>query len=153
MKKTKPMPSYSHPKNKLYFVKTKFLPGPGWSSRPKPLAKVTPPHLPGSGPDPRRVRFNHSKPGNLIRVRIRQPPTKLNFRFARRTSNVRSRLELRSDRRKTSGKRVSDDVQLSIFRRRKNFFGVNKSKVANRPKCVFRSFAAIPAKFEGRTDV
>ena len=46
------------------------------------------------------------------------PPTKLNFRFARRTSNVRSPLEFRSDRRETSGKRVSDDLQLSIFWRR-----------------------------------
>ena len=31
---------------------------------------------------------------------------------------------LRSDRHETSGKRVSDDLQLSIFRRRKFFFGI-----------------------------
>ena len=36
-----------------------------------------------------------------------------------RTSNVRLPLELRSDRPQTLGKRVSDDLQLSIFRRQK----------------------------------
>ena len=40
----------------------------------------------------------------------------------RRTSNVRLPLELRSDRRETSATRVSDDLQISIFRRRKFFF-------------------------------
>ena len=38
------------------------------------------------------------------------------------TSNVRAPLELGSDRHETSGKRVSDDLQLSIFRRRKICF-------------------------------
>ena len=28
MRETQPMPSYSHPKNELFFVKTKFWPGP-----------------------------------------------------------------------------------------------------------------------------
>ena len=40
----------------------------------------------------------------------------------RRTSNVRLPLELGSDRRETSATRVSDDLQISIFRRRKFFF-------------------------------
>ena len=44
-------------------------------------------------------------------------------RRRRRTSNVRLPLELRSDRRETSATRVSDDLQISIFRRRKMFFG------------------------------
>ena len=46
-----------------------------------------------------------------------------NCRQRRQTSNVRLPLELRSDRRETSATRVSDDLQISIFRRRKNFFG------------------------------
>ena len=41
----------------------------------------------------------------------------------RRTSNVRLPLELRSNRRETSATRVSDDLQISIFRRRKICFG------------------------------
>ena len=41
-----------------------------------------------------------------------------NCRQRRQTSNVRLPLELRSDRRETSATRVSDDLQLSIFRRR-----------------------------------
>ena len=44
-------------------------------------------------------------------------------RRRRRTSNVRLPLELRSDRHETSATRVSDDLQISIFRRRKIFFG------------------------------
>ena len=40
-------------------------------------------------------------------------------RRRRRTSNVRLPLELRSDRRETSATRVSDDLQISIFRRNK----------------------------------
>ena len=43
----------------------------------------------------------------------------------RRTSNVRLPLELRSDRHETSATRVSDDLQISIFRRRIFFFGKN----------------------------
>ena len=39
-----------------------------------------------------------------------------------RTSNVRLPLSLRSDRHETSAIRVSDDLQISIFRRRKFFF-------------------------------
>ena len=66
---------------------------------------------------PRNVALIRSYPQAHL-----QPPTKLNFRFARRTSNVRSHLELRSDRRETLGKRVSDDLQLSIFRRWKFVF-------------------------------
>merc|ERR1712078_932199 len=45
-----------------------------------------------------------------------------NCRQRRQTSNVRLPLELRSDRRETSATRVSDDLQISIFRRRKMFF-------------------------------
>ena len=41
------------------------------------------------------------------------------------TSNVRLPLELGSDRRETSATRVSDDLQISIFRRRKIFFRKN----------------------------
>ena len=47
-----------------------------------------------------------------------------------RTSNVHSPLQLGSDRRETSGKRVSDDLQLSIFRRRKNFFEIFFEKIS-----------------------
>ena len=47
-----------------------------------------------------------------------------------RTSNVRSPLELGSDRHETSGKHVSDDLQLSIFRRRKNFFEIFFEKIS-----------------------
>ena len=53
-----------------------------------------------------------------------------------RTSNVRSPLELGSDRHETSGKRVSDDLQLSIFWRQKNFF-----------KIFFRIFSTIFSHF------
>ena len=46
-----------------------------------------------------------------------------NCRQRRQTSNVRLPLELRSDRRETSATRVSDDLQLSIFRRWKKQIG------------------------------
>ena len=59
---------------------------------------------------------NHRIPTNPHDVVIiyapRVPPRR------RRTSNVRLPLELRSDRRETSATRVSDDLQISIFRRR-----------------------------------
>ncbi len=60
-------------------------------------------------------------------VRQKKKPVKLgwpNGRRRRRTSNVRLPLELGSDRRETSATRVSDDLQHSIFRRRKFFFGI-----------------------------
>ena len=40
------------------------------------------------------------------------------------TMNGRLPLEHGSDRRETLAKRVSDDLQLFIFRRRKTFFGI-----------------------------
>ena len=55
-----------------------------------------------------------------------------------RTSNVRSPLELGSYRHETSRKRVSDDSQLSIFRRRKFFFDFFSKKIR-----VFRDFRLI----------
>ena len=38
MRETKPMPSYSQPKNKLYFVKSNFCSGAPWST---PLGRLT----------------------------------------------------------------------------------------------------------------
>ena len=95
-----------------------------------------------------------------------------NCRQRRQTSNVRLPLELRSDRRETSATRVSDDLQLSIFRRRKKkkigknfgsknqkknsefvsnfFFSASKNRnlqIVWNARC--RSFVAIGAKFEG----
>ena len=49
------------------------------------------------------------------------PSIEFSLRVARQ-KNFRSPLELRSDRRETSGKRISDDLQLSIFWRRKILF-------------------------------
>ena len=46
-------------------------------------------------------------------------------RRRRQTSDGRLPLELGSDRRETSATRVSDDLQIAIFSRRKNFFGKN----------------------------
>ena len=56
----------------------------------------------------------------------------------RRTSNVRLPLELGSDRRQTSATCVSDDLQLSIFRRREK-----KSKTIWFRKSVFHRFRQI----------
>ena len=49
--------------------------------------------------------------------------SQLRFRFFCETSNGRLPPEQSSDRRETLGKRVSYDLQLFIFRRRKTFFG------------------------------
>ena len=46
----------------------------------------------------------------------------LDGRRRRRTSNVRLPFELSSDRRETSATRVSEDLQISIFRRWNIFF-------------------------------
>ena len=69
-------------------------------------------------------------------------------RRRRRTSNVRLPLELGSDRRETSATRVSDDLQLSIFRRRKKKI----SKIFGSKNQIFVSLVRFWRTY-GRTDV
>ena len=60
-------------------------------------------------------------------------------RRRRRTSNVGLPLELGSDQRETSATRVSEDLQISIFRRRK-FFGRQNFRIE---KSDFRQFGEV----------
>ena len=99
--------------------------------------------------------------GRLVESCACRVVSKINSRISIffETSNSPLPLEHGSDRPQTWGKRISDDLQLSIFRRHKkvfveNFrfrkhvfrqkfvFGVEKSKVANRLKRVFPKFEA-----------
>ena len=57
-----------------------------------------------------------------------------------RTLNVRLPLELGSDRRETSATRVSEDLQISIVRRRTNFFW---AKTFGIEKSDFRQFGQV----------
>ena len=64
--------------------------------------------------------------------------------FERRTSNVRLRLKLPSDRAQTSAKHVSDDLQKSIFRK-KNWTKI----VSDQNFLVFCNFRLIWEELDG----
>ena len=85
--------------------------------------------------------FELRKKSRLMALRSSATPKFSDGRRRRRTSNVGLPLELGSDRRETSATRVSDDLQISIFRRRKFVFGKNSD--------FFFGFSLFSADFRG----